>query len=422
LAKVQASGLPGHLTSIGLGTFIDPRQEGGKMNRRTQAAPDLVQVVTIRGEEFLWLDAVPIDWVIIRGTTADSQGNISAEEEPMRLEILPAVFAGRRWDGTVVAQVKRVVERGQIPPRLVEVPGPHVHYVVRAESPEHDHRQTSSWVYDPNFSEIGYRPSVREEAEPVLDIRRVIGRRAALEAGPGNIINMGTGIPNDIIGAEMVHEGVDDLVTLTVESGVYGGRPVGGVDFGIAKNPDALIEHPYQFDFYNGRGVDVTFMGFGEMDSAGNVNATKLGERATGAGGFIDITQCAKKVVFCGTFTARGLNVDIGPGFIRVLEEGRVLKCVDHVQQISFNGRRAVQQGQTVVVVTERAVFHLGAEGWVLDEIAPGIDLYRDVLARMAFTPIIPAVLPSMDPVIFTEAALGLRDRWCPTSTPRSSH
>lgn len=409
--RSMAAGLPGHLTQIGIGTFIDPRQEGGKMNPRTRGEPDLVHLVELRGEEYLWIDAVPVHFVIIRGTVADTVGNLSAREEAMKLELLPAVFAGRRFDGTVVAQVKELVPRGTLEPRQVEVPGAHIHYLTVAPNPTEDHRQTSSFVFEPRFSSQGFHPSLGESRVGPLDERRVIGRRATLELRPGDIVNMGTGIPNDVIGPEVLNEGAGDLVTLTVESGVYGGRARGGIDFGIAEYPDALIEHPYQFDFYNGHGVDITFMGFGEADAAGNVNATKLGDRATGAGGFIDITQQARTVVFCGTFTAQGLKVEIEDGHLHVDREGAVRKWVSTVQQISFNGQRALQNGQRVVVVTERAVLELSPAGWVITEIAPGVDLKHEVLAQMDFRPRIFEELPVTPTTVYTDAALDLKAR-----------
>lgn len=405
-----ASGLNGHLTPIGLGTFIDPQQGGGKMNTRTLPAPDLVHRVTVQNDEYLWIDAVPIDWAVIRGTRADTRGNISAEEEAMKLELLPAVLAARRFSGHVVAQVKEIVPRGALNPRLVEVPGAHVSFVVQVEDVARDHRQTSGWTYDPSYSQLGWNPSLETMAVKPLDVRRVIGRRAIMELTPGDMINLGTGIPNDVIGAEVLREGVADAVTVTVESGVYGGNPTGGVNFGIAKYPDALIEHPYQFDFYNGRGVDVTFMGFGEADVQGHVNATKLASLATGAGGFIDITQKARKVIFCGTFTAQGLRVQVDQGHPHIVQEGQVRKFVSQVQQISFNGQRAMGQGQEVMIVTERAVLVLTPTGWELREIAPGIDWNRDVLSQMAFVPRVAEPLRRMDPQIFREALLGLRE------------
>ena len=409
--RSMASGLPGHLTQIGLETFIDPRVEGGKMNARTRPEPDLIRVVQVEGREYLWIEAVRVDWVLVRGTLADDRGNIAAPEEAMKLEILPAVFAGRRYDGRIVAQVKDVVPRGTLNPRNVEIPGAHVHFITVAKNVERDHRQTSSFVFEPRFSSCGWDPSLADAAVRPLDVRRVIGRRAMLELAAGDIVNMGTGIPNDVIGPEVLNEEAGDLVTLTVESGVYGGRPLGGIDFGIAEYPDALIEHPYQFDFYNGHGVDITFMGFGEADREGNVNATKLGERATGAGGFIDITQQARTVVFCGTFTAQGVDVTAGDGRLTIRREGAVRKWVERVQQLSFNGARALANGQRVLVVTERAVVQLTPAGWTVVEVAPGVDLERDVLGQMAFRPAVADPVREVPPAIYSEARLGLRAR-----------
>ncbi len=249
------------------------------------------------------------------------------------------------------------------------------------------------------------------ESANSLDIRRIIGRRAVWELSPGGIVNLGTGIPNGVIGSELLAENAQDLVTLTIESGVYGGRPVGGIDFGIAAHPDALIEHSYQFDFYDGHGVDVTFMGFGEVDERGNVNATKLGHLATGAGGFIDITQNAKKVVFCGTFTAQGIAVEFpSPGEFRIATEGRIRKLVKAVQQVSYSGQRGMEKDQTVLLITERAVFALTKKGWQLNEIAPGVDLEQDIISQMDFRPIISPTLRVMHPRIFQQGPMGLRD------------
>jgi propionate CoA-transferase len=410
--RSMAAGLPGHLTQIGLGTFIDPRQEGGKMNARTRAAPDLIRLVELEGQEYLWIEAVPVDWVLIRGTTADTYGNLTAEEEAIKLELLPTVFAGHRYGGTVVAQVKQVVPRGTLNPRAVEVPGVHIHYLTVAEDPARDHRQASSVVFDPRFSSQGWEPSLAAPDVGPLDVRRLIGRRAIWELKPGDVVNMGTGIPNDVVGPEVLHEGAGDDVTLTVESGVYGGRPRGGVDFGISEHPDALIEHGYMFDYYNGHGVDVAFMGFGEADQAGHVNATRLGDRATGAGGFIDITSRARTVVFLGTFTARGLRVQIEEGQIRLESEGTVRKWVATVQQISFNGQEALRRGQRVVCVTERAVLDLTPGGWRLLEKAPGVELQRDILEQMDFRPLLPSPVPETDPVIYSDRVMGLKAHW----------
>ena len=256
------------------------------------------------------------------------------------------------------------------------------------ENPFEDHRQTSSWYYDPSYSGQAFAPESAVEPIP-LSVRKIIGRRALMTLVPDVIINVGTGIPNDVIGPIMAEEGISDDVTITVESGIYGGVPAGGIDFGISRNPQALIPHDRQFEYYNGAGIDYTFMGAGEMDSLGNVNATRMGDRAPGAGGFVDITSTARNVVFCSTFTGGGLEVSYGKDGIHIEKEGRFKKLVKSVQQISYNGRLAFERGQNMYYVTERAVFRLTENGPLLIEIAKGIDLQKDILDQMEFVPMI---------------------------------
>jgi propionate CoA-transferase len=407
LYRATAYGNPGKLTKIGLGTFIDPRLEGGKMNERTQKLPDLVEVVEFRGEEYLFYHGIPLDVVLIRGTKVDEKGNLTTEEEAMKLELLPAVLAAKRYGGKVLAQAKYKVKHGTLHPKRVVVPGVFLDAAVIPEHPETDHPQTNCAYFDPAFSGDIRVPL---DALPVLplSVRKVIGRRAVMLITPEAIINLGTGIPNDTIGSIAIEEGILDRFTVTVESGIYGGVPYGGVDFGIAKNMDALIEHHVQFDFYNGAGVDFTFMGAAEVDRRGNVNATKFGDRVPGAGGFIDITQGARCVVFCSTFTADGLEVDFTGGRVRIAREGEVRKLVEQVQQISFSADFARRKGQRVCFVTERCVFELGEEGPVLIEIAPGVDLERDVLQQMDFRPAISRDLRLMDERLFRPEPMGL--------------
>lgn len=408
LLRSMSSGQKGLLSKVGLGTFIDPRIEGGKMNDRTRKLPDLIEVVQFQNEEYLYYHQVPIDVCLIRGTTADENGNITFEDEALKLEVLPAVLATKRFGGKVIVQVKRVAKRGTLHPKQVVVPGAFVDVVVVSDHPEEDHRQTSSFYYDPAYSG-DIRVPIDQTDQKSLTVRKMIGRRAAMELHPHAIINLGTGIPNDEIGSVLVEEGVSDQVLLTVESGVYGGVPLGGIDFGIAKNMEALIEHTTQFDFYIGTGVDFTFMGVGQVDAQGNINATKFGDRSTGAGGFIDITQFAKNVVFCTTFTVRGLEVKLNNGHVQISNEGAIKKFVNQVEQISFNGRRAIEQGQKVLVVTERAVFQLTKDGWELIELAPGIDLEKDVLGQMDFQPIIREV-KEMKAELFYPQPYGLKE------------
>ena len=403
-----ACGLPGKLSKVGIGTFIDPRIEGGKMNNRTKKLPDFIKVVEIDGEEYLLYPAIPLDFVLIRGTVADEHGNLTQDEEAMKLESLSAAMAARRFGGKVIVQVKRVAKHGTLHPKHVVVPGVFIDAIVVCKDPENDHRQTSSWYFDPTYCGDSQIPLSKMEPLP-LTMRKVIGRRAMAELFPGCIINLGTGIPNDIVGPIAVEEGINEDITVTVESGIYSGIPAGGIDFGIAANADALIEHPYQFDFYNGTGVDLTFMGAGEMDAEGNVNSTRFGMLAPGAGGFIDITQNAKAVIFCSTFTADGLEVEFKNREVHIVNEGRVKKMVHKVQQISFNGCMARDKGQKVFLVTERAVFSLRREGLILIEIAHGVDLQKDILDQMEFRPIIAEKLGRINPAIYNEGRFGLK-------------
>ncbi|WP_066452842.1 acyl CoA:acetate/3-ketoacid CoA transferase [Anaerotruncus rubiinfantis] len=410
LYRSMACGLPGKLSKVGLGTFIDPRLEGGKMNDRTKPLPDIVDVVELKGEEYMLYNAVPLDYCIIRGTVCDEMGNLTTDDEAMKLEVLPAVLATKRFGGKVIAQVREVAQTGTLNPKNVTVPGVFIDAVVVCENPFEDHRQTSSWYFDPSY--CGKLRTPRGSMEPVpFNERKFIARRATMEICRGNVINLGTGIPNDMVGKVCNEEGVADDIMITVESGIYGGVQAGGIDFGIGKNLYAMIAHHEQFDYYNGAGVDVTFMGAGELDQCGNVNATKMGPRCTGAGGFIDITQNAKKVVFCATFTASGAKYDFSGGKLRILQEGKVRKMVKRVAQISFNGKIAREKGQKVVFVTERCVFELVPNGVLLTEIAPGIDLQKDILANMDFQPIISKNLKTMEASLFNRDGLfGLRE------------
>jgi len=402
LYRSMACGLPGKMSKVGLGTFIDPRLEGGKMNDKTAGLPDIVEIITYGSEEYMFYKEIPLDVCIIRGTYCDEMGNLTTTEEAMKLEVLPAVLAAKRYGGKVIAQVKKVVETGSIHPKEVTVPGVFIDAIVVCEDPLTDHRQTSSWYFDPSYCGQVRIPHGKI-AKTVLNERKFIARRGAAELFKGAIVNLGTGIPNDMVGLVCNEENVSEDIMITVESGIYGGLQAGGVDFGIGQNLYAMISHHEQMDFYNGAGVDITYMGLGELGEDGSVNSTKMGAKCTGAGGFIDITQNARKVIFLGTFTAGGAQYAFEDKKIKIIKEGRIKKMVKKVAQVSFNGLISREKKQDVMIVTERAVFKLKKEGVELIEIAPGIDLQSQVLDQMDFLPLISPELKQMDERLFLQ-------------------
>jgi propionate CoA-transferase len=394
---------PGTLSRVGLETFVDPRLQGGKVNSATR--DDLVRLIEIDGREWLLYQAFPIQVAFLRGTTADAAGNVTMEREALTLDNLAMAMAAKNSGGLVIVQVERTALAGSLPSRQVKIPGVLVDCVV-VSAPEH-HWQTYATQYSAAFAgEI----RVPLEALPPLALRerKVIARRAAFELMPNSVINLGIGMPEGVATVAQ-EESLLDLITLTAEPGVIGGLPAGGLDFGAATNTEAVIDQNEQFDFYDGGGLDLACLGMAQCDAAGNVNVSRYANCFSGCGGFINISQNARRLCFLGTFTAGGLEVAVGDGRLSIRSEARSSKFVKAVEQITFSGAHAAKSGQRVLYITERCVFSLTPDGLLLQEVAPGVDLEKDILAKMEFVPLLANPIRTMDPRLFRAETMGLR-------------
>jgi len=396
LLHCAAAGSPGWLTHVGLHTFMDPRLEGGKLNE--SAREDIVELVERGGREWLFYPTIPVDVAFIHAWKADPDGNLGMNEAAGSWHNCALAQAAKAANGLTIAVVRERVERGGIHPRDVRVPGCFVDFVV--VDPEQG--QTFQTDYDPAFSGDARRPESEFEKLP-LTVRKAIARRAAMELESGVVLNVGFGVPDGVL-AVAREQGFADRIVPTIEHGQFGGTPAGGLDFGAVWNPDAILETGHMFDFYQGRGVDQTFLGFLQIDREGNVNVSKLAGRVIGTGGFIDISQRARKLVFCGTLAVKA-DAQIENGKLRYHRHGKP-KLVDQVAQVTFSGRYARELGQETLYVTEAAVFRLTEEGVRLEEIAPGVDLERDIYPQLGFRPAISDDLRVIPKAVFREPRL----------------
>ena len=397
LMREVAAKRPGLITHVGLGTFADPRLDGGRMNDR--AKDELVKLIEIDGKEYLRYLPIPIDVALLKGSFADDDGNISLDQEPANVEIYAMAAAAHNSGGKVIFQVKERVKNGELTARSVRVPSA----IVDAIVVDKDQRQGYDLIYDPAIS--GEKVDVQPDPPmPSFSVRQIIARRAHEELRDGAVINYGFGIPDEVASI-VAARGEVGRYYQTIEHGTYGGTLLSGSLFGYALNPTCMIDGPSQFDFYSGGGLDIAFLGFGEIDRHGNVNASKLGGLTVGPGGFVDIAQNARKMVFVGTFEAKGAKLETGDGTLKIEANGAVTKLVKEVEQITFSGTQAISQNQTVLYVTERCVFELRSDGVHLIEVAPGIDVEADILNRMEFQPIVDEPLLTMPSSHFMEHA-----------------
>ena len=405
-----AAGKPATITHVGLKTFVDPRLEGGKVNSIT--TENIVDIIKLDGKDYLKYKHFDIDVAIIRGTTADEFGNISMEQEVATLDSLAQAMATKKRGGIVICQVMRLAKHSGINQLFVEIPGIFVDYIVLVDmiKEPHLHMQTFGEQYCPYYSGQVLYPEDSLFQPMNMNIRKIIARRGLLELLPLGqcVVNLGIGMPEGVANVAK-EEGVRDRIILTVESGPIGGLPASGLSFGASYSPYCTLDQPYQFDFYDGGGLDIAYLGAAEIDEKGNVNVSRFGPKFAGCGGFVNITQNAKRVVYCTSFTAGGIEVECRDGKLHIIKEGRARKFVNKIEQVTFSAEYAAEKGTPVTYITERCVFELKEDGLHLTEVAPGIDIEKNILAHMDFKPIVDEDIKEMDLRIFNGGAMGVK-------------
>ena len=395
---------PGLITKVGLGTFVDPRIEGGKFNSVT--TEDIVKMIQFEGEEWLFYKSFPVDVALLRATVCDEDGNMTIEHEGFIYEALQIAEATKNSGGIVIVQTEYLARRGTLNAQKVEVPADMVDYIVIAED-KNDCWQGENVYYEPSFSGETRIPLDEIPKLPLND-KKVIARRCAAEIRRGDLVNLGYGMPANVASILAEHD-ASDIMTLTTEAGVFGGVPAVKANFGNTYNPDAMINHSEMFNYYDGGGLDVTFLGLAQADSHGNVNVIRFGNKIIGCGGFINISQNTPKCVFCGSFT-NGAKTVVEDGRLKIIEEGKNVKFTKDVECISFSGAYAGSVHQEVMFITERAVLKLINGKMTVTEIAPGVDLEKDILGQMDFRPEIAEDLKLMEPGMFEENWQGIEE------------
>lgn len=390
LLRCAASGQVGLLTPVGIGTFVDPREQGGRINNRTKF--DLADVMELKGQDFLFYPTIPVDVALIRGTTADTKGNISLEDEPFSLGVLYHAMAAKSNGGVVIVQVKQLAENGSIPAKAVKIPGFLIDIIVLDDPSQHDYLDENAPTFSGSLKQPIVIPSLN------LNTRTVIAHRALMEMKPGMVVNLGAGIPMYDLANVAAAMGLVNDLNFTVEHGPLGGFPSPG---GINRNPEAFFDSLEVFDFYEGGGIDVACLSFAEVDKEGNVNVSRFRNTMPGVGGFINITLASKKILYCGTLTTKGLEVEFRNGKIKIVNEGKIRRFVDCVEQKTFSGKHCRLDKQEVIYITERCVFKLEPDGLVLTEIAPGADVDRDICAQLNFEIRVSGELKLMNSEIF---------------------